>query len=252
MCDKDKRDAKVRRGSANVIAKVIKKALLGIRLQVDQYDITGRQLEFSYPTLKNAAAKAASNFNSLSKKDPNNSNAYRALAKKNKFELKKHEADLTTTKAIKFHKIWSLLDKAIAEVNDDFGQSVGLHIARSKTFEVTESGNFKCKNLAKAPKTSVDATEKMCAKIFPYVKLVAEDVASIYPIVDGIVEFTAISEKEYNSRKRIEKNVYSDSECGSMPLIPGVLQIHILIELLDSDFKMTEVYCDGDCIFPEI
>jgi hypothetical protein len=254
MCEEEKRLAQVRRGDkANPVVKIIKKALLGIRLEVEQYKITGRELAYSYPPLKNSDAKSMDDFNKLSKDTHTNEKNYLEKAKANDFTLEGNQGDLTTNNAIKFvDNVWSRVDEKVQDLNDFLGQSVALHIARSKNYVMPPKGHFKCTNLEKAQNSKIENTEMMCAKIFPFVKLTAADKSAIFAIVDGKVSTEVVKKADYDEAKLIAKDSHNDPEGGSMKLIPGVLQFHILIELNENEFQVTEVHCDGDCIFPEI
>jgi len=132
--------------------------------------------------------------------------------------------------------------------NNFLGQSIAVHVTRTKTFKNENSGNFHCVDTHRV--NSPAATEKMAMKIFVYVRMNLNGNQGIYEVKNGQYSDVAIGEEEYRRRKIIKDDQYQDGECQAMPLIPGVYQVHALIEEFGSSFVLKEVYCDGDCIYP--
>lgn len=143
-----------------------------------------------------------------------------------------------------------------AWLNKLLGQSLGLHYQRSGILRPTGTGNFQGSFLG-AQETGLNNTEMMGAKVYIYVRMELNGKQGIYEVVDGALNATALTEDEYkdrvliiNSRDNTPKIQYRDEYCGGMPLIPGVYQVHVLIESAgNGTVSLKEVYCDGDPLY---
>lgn len=141
-----------------------------------------------------------------------------------------------------------LLPPGYREFNEYLGAALAVHVFRTHTFRPRDTGDFAWSKIERVDVAA--ATEKFALKVYPYLKARLNGVLGIFPVGFGVISATPIDETEYNKRKLIEGDNFKSGECKSMPLIPGVCQIHILIELSGGLFRTKEVYCDGDCIFP--
>lgn len=236
---------------------------LGLWLQVDQYPVAGRETSVFLTAVDNSKTKEAGDFHKLTDSPYKTSSNVNALPeppelntlypiKNTAAPVRKFEAGVTT-KAMLVKKTgdqgYDVEETADASWNSRLGMSLAFHVRRTRTFRPTGSGNFDWKKIERVEGPS--ATEKFGVKVFAYVKGKLYGKPGIYPIDNGKIAPASIEEKEYTSRKLIEKPQYFDKECVSMPLIPGVHQVHVLIEEKGGSFRVTEVHCDGDRIFPE-
>lgn len=138
-----------------------------------------------------------------------------------------------------------------ANLNDFLGRALAIHLSRTHTLDTQGNwGNWKMKYLKNAGNT-FHVTEKMCVKLFAYLRTKLHGKEAIYKIEDGKIG-SEISELDYRKAKLLQTDPHSHFEGGTVPCIPGVQQIHILINSHnEGDFNVEEVYCDGDCIYPE-
>lgn len=235
---------------------------LAVDFVLEQYFITGRKLGLLLAVVPNDNFKAADGFHRLQddaykeseyEKQPPEAQSpwhiyYSGDGAKGPFG---YRAELTTSFALIKERGVEGYRKGNFDTyfNNYLGQSLAVHVTRTKTFKNENSGNFHCSDmrLVKSPV----ATEKMAMKIFTYVKMNLNERQGIYEVVNGQYSDKAIDEQEYYKRKVIADDQYQDDECISMPLIPGVYQVHVLIEESGDSFVMKEVYCDGDCIYPQ-
>ncbi|MDI1442498.1 hypothetical protein [Polyangium sp. 6x1] len=134
--------------------------------------------------------------------------------------------------------------------NNNLGCGLAVHVNRTHTFtpRIGASSEFRYSDLERS--TGPLATEKFGTNVHTYVKMKLNGTLGIYPIVDGVIVPLVLPPQEYESAKLITKAQYTDAECTAMPLIPGVHQVHILIEESGGYFYVSEVHCDGDRIYP--
>lgn len=143
---------------------------------------------------------------------------------------------------------------ANANLNKLLGKTLAVHIQRSGILKPNGQGNFKGDMLA-APEGGLETTEMLGVKLFVYLQARIEGKVVIRELLDGEVK-AVIDEDTYTKRKLAEPNTYSDALCGSMPMIPGVYQVHVLLHdaAVDSEgaggLALSEVHCDGDCLYP--
>jgi hypothetical protein len=138
-----------------------------------------------------------------------------------------------------------------ADLNDFLGKALAIHLSRTHTLDTQGNwGNWKMKYLQNAGNT-FHITEKMCVKLFAYLKTKLHGKEAIYKIEDGKIG-SEITEQDYRKAKLLQTDPHSHFEGDSMPCIPGVQQIHILIKSRsEGGFNVKEIYCDGDRIYPD-
>jgi|GEM_PF-4372432 len=234
---------------------------LAIDFVLEQYFIAGRKLGLHLAVVPNDNFKEADSFHKLQenafKKSENEKQPPEAQSPMQKYYSGDgddgpfaYRAELTTSYALKKERGVEGYRKGNSDTyfNNYLGQSLAVHVTRTKTFKNENSGNFHCADMRRVD--SPAATEKMAMKIFVYVKANINDKRGIYEVVNGQFSDKAIDDGEYYKRKVIADDQYQDKECQSMPLIPGVCQVHAFIEESGDSFVLKEVYCDGDCIHP--
>lgn len=233
---------------------------VGLRFKVQQYNIAGRKMKLELPIRPNSALA--------------NMDAFHALTGS---EYAPAAADETPRAPKKLYAIGGAQDapdhyegdlacatQLIAEdglegyqkggkqgdLNEFLGKAIAMHLSRTRTFRVASTGNFDAKDLQRVD--ALAETEKMGIKLFVYLRAKVDNKTDrIFEVVNGELG-AVVSDSEYRQRKLIESKPHSDSEGGAMPFIPGVYQIHALIEgAAEGSFALKEVYCDGDCIYPE-
>lgn len=139
-------------------------------------------------------------------------------------------------------------------LNKLLGTGIAVHLQRTGIIKPTGTGNFKGSMLG-APETGLQSTEMMGLNLAAYLRAKVDGAMVIREIVLGKIG-AVISQTEYDKRKLAEPKVYSDAQCGSMPLIPGIYQVHVLLEDTTTDSEgaggvsVVEVHCDGDPLFP--
>jgi len=137
------------------------------------------------------------------------------------------------------------------ELNDALGRAVAIHILRDKTFTVTGAGRFECSWLS-GQSGSLAATEKLALILYAYLEATIDGKQGIYEIKDGRVTSNVVSRETYDKLKCLELYMHPVMGCYLVPIIPGVLQVHILLEQDgNAAIKLKEVHCDGDQVFPE-
>jgi hypothetical protein len=135
------------------------------------------------------------------------------------------------------------------DFNTHLGTAMAMHVSRTKTFRVQGSGNFNLDTVV--PVSDPAATEKMAFKIHVYVRMNLEGNDGIHRIAYGKIHKEIIDVQKYNQLKLIGDDQFRNDDCTSMPFIPGVQQVHVLIRESGGSFDLEEVYCDGDRIYPE-
>ncbi|MFH1216406.1 MAG: hypothetical protein V1706_07890 [Pseudomonadota bacterium] len=145
-------------------------------------------------------------------------------------------------------------NKEAEDLNRVLGQAIAIHVLRDRTFELNNTGRFACAWIT-GQSSAMKPTEKLALILVPYIKTTINDQSGIFEIKNGVVTTDLISEQEYEKRKHIDENQFNGANCGGMPLIPGVLQVHVLIEQDPASgtagFVLKELHCDGDRLFPE-
>lgn len=140
-----------------------------------------------------------------------------------------------------------------ANLNDLLGRSIAIHLQRSGILKPVGSGNFKGSMLG-TPEAGLNNTEMMALKVFTFVQAMVDGQETIREVIDGKLD-QVVTDKEYDERKLAVPLVYSDALCGSMPLIPGVYQVVVLLRDTTIDqpgsggFVLKEVHCDGDPLY---
>jgi hypothetical protein len=137
-------------------------------------------------------------------------------------------------------------------INEFLGKALAIHLLRTRTFKATTSWSSSIYDDARRElQADPVATEKMGIKVFAYLLAKVDGKVDIYEIKDGKLG-GAVTDAQYKNRKYIAANQFTDGDAGAMPLIPGVSQVHVLIDgTSDGFFGLKEIYCDGDRIFPE-
>jgi len=268
----------VARDNDNKINIAIADVYLGIRFSVRQYPIENRKWNLKLPVLALDAAKKKEDFyslnapaNELKLKGGNDEPRHpfdpsHFLPPKNLYDMGTNRDSPTSMHAcvtmqsplIKAIKTgWrpvkdSEKDEKKAEassLNAVLGQALAVYVTRNNTYRVNNTGRFECGWIA-GHDNPIAATEKLALKLFAFVKTTINDKAGIFEIINGAPAAQAISEDAYDKRKRIEDDQFSGENCGGMPLIPGVMQVTILVEHIEAEsFVLSEVYCDGDRMF---
>jgi hypothetical protein len=236
---------------------------LAIDLILDQYFVNGREQGLKLSALINDWANNADQFHKSQddsfptrlpvEKPPERLSPYNLyyIGDAVKGPLTFRAQMTTSCPLIKDHGLEGYgFDKSyVSYFNNYLGQGMALHVTRTKTFNNLVSGDFRWKNVRRIG--SHAATEKMGMKIYVYVRMNLDGKPGIYEVKNGIIIPLPKSQEFYDKRKLIKDDQFTDNECESMPLIPGVHQVSILIEESGSSFSLKEVYCDGDCIYPE-
>lgn len=149
---------------------------------------------------------------------------------------------------------YQLDGKSSPALNQLIGKTLAIHIQRTGIIKPTGSGNFGGSMLG-VPETSLQVTEMLGLKLFVYLRAKIGGKVEIRELIDGKIA-AVISQTEYDKRKLAEPKVYSDAFCGSMPVIPGIYQIHALLDDPNTDSEgngaitLSEVHCDGDSLYP--
>lgn len=239
---------------------------VGLRFDVRQYNIKDaknpkeRKLALELPVSANDPVSEAKKLNDLSGSEfPATKSNDNPRSPKKSYPVGADpdmpdaiQADLTSQSKLKWENTVEgyQLDGKEASLNECLGKAIAIHLKRTGTYTTVDTGNFKASTLGKRS-TALQNTEKMGIKLFAYLKSKIGGKDGIYEIKDGAIGAT-VSQADYDKRKRIEDgNKFSDKECGAMPLIPGVYQVHVLIaDAGVGAFSIEEVYCDGDCIYP--
>lgn len=235
---------------------------LGLRLSVRQYPIGGRKLALDVPMYLESGGGAYRDkaFNDLT------DSAFK-LAETIDKPLSAHklynlgpdrhsrtilQCDLTTAygflreTGIDYYQRYGKLE---SQLNSFLGRSFALHIQRSGVFRNPSTGNFYCTDIQVGTPALIK-TEKFAAKFSVYVEMKLDGKTGIYRIKRGTVDNEAISPQIYDQEKYLASN-FSDEAWGEMPLSPNVQQFHVLLTESGQSFILKEVYCDGDCIYPE-
>jgi hypothetical protein len=233
---------------------------VGLRLCISQYKIAGRNMKLELPMRPNESLKKNDNFYQLKGSPFSPAQECSDMPKpKELYSIGSdphnpdhYEADLVCSTQLIAEDGLEGYQKGgkQGDLNDFLGRAIGLNISRSNTFRVTSTGNFYAKNLDRVK--DLAETEKLCVKIYTFLKTkIDSKIDKVYEIVNGEIA-DIIGPTEYNQRKLCKIKSHSDKEGGKMPFIPGVYQIHILIEgSSEGYFELKEVYCDGDRIYPE-
>lgn len=137
-------------------------------------------------------------------------------------------------------------------LNEFLGKALAIHLFRTGTFKATTSWTSSIyDDSRRVLVTGPLATEKMGIKVFAYLFADIGGKMGIYEIKNGTLG-GEVTEAEYKKRKYIATNQFTDGDAGAMPLIPGVYQVHVLLDgTSEGSFGLKEIYCDGDRIFPE-
>ena len=149
---------------------------------------------------------------------------------------------------------YELVGKANKNLNALLGKSLAIHIQRSGILKPNGSGNFKGTMLG-TPSADLATTEMLGMKLFVYLRAKVDGQVAIRELVDGklgqVVPLT-----QYEQRKLMVAKEFSNNFSGAMPLMPGVYQVHALLDDPGIDAKgagaivLAEVHCDGDCLYP--
>lgn len=272
----------IARDAENNINFAIPDFYLGLRFSVRQYPIIGRKWSLSLPVVEHEKAKQVSEVEKLdnaehrltirhAKKPPLHPYDPRKYLPpdKNLYDLgndrnnpDRIQASLTMNvplvkdlkKGFRGVKDNEKTEKEIdaEDLNDVLGQVVAIYVMRDHTYRYTDTGMFSCAKIGGLDSTLL-VTEKLAIKLFAYVKTTIAGKTGIFEIKKGVVDVAkSLTKKEYDEFKLIKVDQFHSPACGSMPLIPGIMQVHVLIEQTDSDkFILNEVYCDGDRVFPD-
>ena len=154
-------------------------------------------------------------------------------------------------------KGYQLDDSSLALINPLLGRAIAVHLQRSGILRPRGTGNFDAGKLG-APVTELQNTEIIGMKVHAYLRAKVNGQTLIREIVEGKVG-KVILQKTYDDLKQAEPNVFTGEAAklsGSMPLIPGVYQIHVLFQDPNEHDKgggaisIQEVHCDGDPLYP--
>lgn len=236
---------------------------IGVGVSFRQYEITGRTGKLEVPARANAGVKdmealnkaSGSAFVPANASDPNPSPLKLYIPGSSPGHEKDFAAETTTgaSRLIVESAVqgYQLDGAANAKLNALMGKSLALHFQRSGILKPSGTGNFKGSFLH-AQEKGLHTTEMMGLKLFVYARMELNGKLGIYEVVDGKLNGAALSPEVYEKRKLIRDIQYSDAFCGGMPLIPGVYQIHVLLDSSGGGaFSLTEIHCDGDPIYPE-
>ena len=235
---------------------------LGLRLRVRQYPIGGRKLALDVPMYLESGGGGYRDkaFNDLT------DSAFK-LAETIDKPLSAHklynlgadshgrtvfQCDLTTVygflreTGVDYYQRYG---KSESQLNSLLGRSFALHIQRSGVFRNPTTGNFYCKDIQTGTPALIK-TEKFAAKFSVYVDMKLNGKTGIYRIEKGTVDNAPVSPQVYDQEKYLAYG-YRDEAWGTMPLSPNVQQFHVLLTESGQSFILKEVYCDGDCIYPE-
>ena len=229
---------------------------VGLRMQFSQYAVRGREMSLALPMHPHFVPKetTSEDFHKLSNQtfEPANScDLVRDTLKVYPLDKCHFEADLAcaTQLIAEDGQLGYAKGPQQTNLNDFLGKAVALHLSRDKTFQVTSTGDFEAKNMQRFDPLA--KTEMLCMELHVYMMAKIDGAADkIYQIIDGAIA-GEITQTDYDKRKYMEEPLHKDKEGGLMPYIPGVYQVHTLIAATqEGDFKLQEVHCDGDCIFP--
>jgi len=138
-----------------------------------------------------------------------------------------------------------------ANLNEFLGKTLALHFSRSGVLRPTGTGNFEASYLGDQERYQ-NLTEMMGVKLFVYVRLELDGKMGIRELVDGKLKPDILDLNEYRKRVIIQTDQYRDAMCGSMPLIPGLYQVHVLLNSEGGGaFSLLSAYCDGDPFYGE-
>jgi hypothetical protein len=231
---------------------------VGLWTRVLQYRIQGRELTLQMPFRPNVGIAQADDLNDLGGSEFGGAVDYQGsfVPKKG---LRMQQGDyplfpLTAATRLRCEDGATGYqgDGADDVLNKLLGQAAAIHLRRTLTYSTVSTGNFKRTTLG-ARAQGLENTEKMGFKLCAYLKAEIDGKVGIYEIKDGRIG-GEVSPQTYDQRKRLEDGIhYANGECVGIPVIPGVYQLHVLMEAgaEEGKFAIGEVYCDGDCIYPE-
>lgn len=139
-------------------------------------------------------------------------------------------------------------------LNQLLGTAIAVHLQRTGIIKPNGTGNFRGHMLTPAAK-GLETTEMLGLNLHAYLRAKVDGAVVIREIIQGKLG-AVVSPADYDKRKLAEPKIYSDALCGSMPLIPGVYQVHVLLNDPTTDAEgaggvsLAEIHCDGDCLFP--
>jgi hypothetical protein len=129
--------------------------------------------------------------------------------------------------------------------NDVLGSDVAVHVLRSDICEAVPSSGYPDYSQMKRDITDLKPTEKMALRLFTYVKTTVNGTQKIYKIENGLILQSETLDEKTDYPAEIRK-------ARESPVLPGIVRVDVLIvEDTPGVFSLKEVYCDGDCIFPE-
>jgi hypothetical protein len=239
---------------------------VGLRMRIEQYNIDGRKMSLGLPmksleSLKASDGKVAELFHKLDGSElPLAARCEEPRMPKNLYPIGSDveapdafEGDLICATKLTYETGTDYYQKGDkqGDLNEFLGRDIGLHLSRTKTFRVDCTGNYDHSKLIRVGPLA--KTEMMCCRVFAYLKTNIGGTDTYYEIKDGVISGKTLSYTQYRDRALIKAdNNHHDAEGEDMPFIPGVYQFHVLLEsAAEGSFALTEIYCDGDCIYPE-
>jgi hypothetical protein len=236
---------------------------VGLGFELQAYRIGARQRSLQLPARSHGAAKTAQNFiDAKGSKLPLAANPQthhpKQLTPPGAGDLDPFTGLLTSGAGkLKVEPTvmgYTRVGAAEGQLNDLLGRSIAVHLQRSGILKPSGSGNFKGSMLGK-PEAGLNNTEMLALRIYTYVQAMVDGQEAIYAVLDGKLD-KVVTRAFYDDRKLAVPNVYADSLCGAMPLIPGVYQVVVLLRDATLDqpgnggFMLVEVHCDGDPLYP--
>lgn len=240
---------------------------VGLRVGVQQYGINGRKLALELPAKPNAAMKdpkCAELFHKMKGSAFQPTASSDLVRKADKLypvggspdSPGRLEADLVCATQLVSEPRPPTDDPdvyqqggAAGDLNKVLGQALALHLSRTMTFKVKDTGNFDVADLARV--NAMAPTEMMGVKLFVFLHAkVDQKKLRYFEVVNGVLD-KEIAEKDMRAKMRLDAKDHADNEGGAMPFIPGVYQVHALLRAGgEGEFTLAELHCDGDPIFP--